>query len=807
MPQNDVFNYRDLAPIHDENHAFRLLRLICGDGIELCCQLFKAYVNGQPREDVLIPYEALSYAWGDPKATKRISLNGKNHWITVNLYEALLNLRQESSDRILWVDALCINQKYHQEKNHQIRHMAAIYRQAERVIFWLGPSTLETNILLGALKQLHLQSSKMACRNWSVDDKRWANLWSDITPDPSVHPQYWKGLRDLLNRTYFTRVWILQECAHANTGIIACGRKDIAAHIFALAPRLLGIAPAPHCQVVLDILPGSPRQGWWKEQRELFVLLQKFKRSDALDPRGKIYALLSMATDTKDFPEPDYNLSFPQVVEQTIHFLFPCQWANGLSTYSYSTFGQFVIDLEMLNNKAFLLAAKQGNTALLPVIANRPGFNVHSLDRNGCNALSLAAEQGETGAIEYLLTVPNIEKNLHSRATSTPLFQAVRNHHTAATIALLNDDEVDEGSTPLGLLMPLELAVETNQELIMHRMVHRIAQRIYSHNKDRAWQSIALAVKFDNLVLIKAFLSGYEFNDLVKTCQDYETHQLGRAVNFLSKNEFNDFLKICQDCVIRQLGQCIFSVLRKYNCLNLTDAGGSRLLTWAIEHGLALLVQQLINDPTVEVAFYDKQGETPLTQAVKGGHVVIIGQLVNNRRWLHNILIMTPNFAGQRPLGIAVRKKNIEAIRLLIQAKDMEINGNCGSTDCFFTALRKALGLGNIDMMKVILSMKGAETQRAFNTHYTLDRIKGVLSNRMRDVLGEYLTSFPDTYLQAFVSKYFYKLTLIGLIHFGFNLLITMIFGVLSLTTSLVTCYIRFKSLGESHIYERRGGF
>ncbi|RFU26156.1 hypothetical protein B7463_g10182, partial [Scytalidium lignicola] len=284
MSQADIFDYQDLGLIHEEGHAFRLLRLLRGDGMELYCHLFKAYVNEKLGDDVLIPYEALSYVWGDPKATKRITLNGKNHWITANLYEALLNLRQESTDRIIWIDALCINQKYHEEKNHQIRHIAAIYQQAECVIFWLGPSTLETNLLLGALKQLHHESSKLACRNWSITDKRWTNLWTNIVPDPSMHPQYWKGLRDLLNRAYFTRIWILQECAHAKTGIVACGRKNTAAHIFALAPHLLDITPAAHCQAVLDILPGSPRQGWWKEQRELFVLLQKFERNEAFDP-------------------------------------------------------------------------------------------------------------------------------------------------------------------------------------------------------------------------------------------------------------------------------------------------------------------------------------------------------------------------------------------------------------------------------------------------------------------------------------------------------------------------------------------
>lgn len=58
--------------------------------------------------------------------------------VTVNLYEALLALREQHLPRALWVDAICINQRDDLEKQEQMRFMADIYGKANRVVVWLG---------------------------------------------------------------------------------------------------------------------------------------------------------------------------------------------------------------------------------------------------------------------------------------------------------------------------------------------------------------------------------------------------------------------------------------------------------------------------------------------------------------------------------------------------------------------------------------------------------------------------------------------------------------------------------------------
>lgn len=66
-------------------------------------------------------YEALSYAWGDPTKSHEIFVNGKVLKITTNLHVALQYLRQPDVARVLWIDAICIDQENISEKNHQVK--------------------------------------------------------------------------------------------------------------------------------------------------------------------------------------------------------------------------------------------------------------------------------------------------------------------------------------------------------------------------------------------------------------------------------------------------------------------------------------------------------------------------------------------------------------------------------------------------------------------------------------------------------------------------------------------------------------
>ena len=136
-------------------------------------------------------YEALSYVWGseDDRQTIYIhpldkngsSSTGSLH-VTKNLHAALLHLRDRCFDRILWIDAICINQADDTEKGHQVQSMARIYASANRVIVWLGEAT---NADDGAISAL-------------------CNAAASKPSDSSAH----SSILALLERPWFQRIWV-----------------------------------------------------------------------------------------------------------------------------------------------------------------------------------------------------------------------------------------------------------------------------------------------------------------------------------------------------------------------------------------------------------------------------------------------------------------------------------------------------------------------------------------------------------------------------------------------------------------------
>ncbi|RYP81054.1 hypothetical protein DL769_002163 [Monosporascus sp. CRB-8-3] len=114
----------------------RLIRLQPGKWDDpICCHLDVVSLDEKPE------FEALSYTWGEKQgnnARSRMRLNGQDFPIALNLETALRHLRSEADARVLWVDAICINQGDIEERNEQVSMMRDIYSSSKRVLIWLG---------------------------------------------------------------------------------------------------------------------------------------------------------------------------------------------------------------------------------------------------------------------------------------------------------------------------------------------------------------------------------------------------------------------------------------------------------------------------------------------------------------------------------------------------------------------------------------------------------------------------------------------------------------------------------------------
>tara|TARA_R110002003_G_scaffold46_2_gene3734 strand:- start:28497 stop:30377 length:1881 start_codon:yes stop_codon:yes gene_type:complete len=84
-------------------------------------------------------YEVLSYVWGDASTTEGVVVAGTLFQATKNLADFLRSLRLSGHDRLVWADAICIDQSNEEEKSHQIGLMTEIYRHATDAHVWFGP--------------------------------------------------------------------------------------------------------------------------------------------------------------------------------------------------------------------------------------------------------------------------------------------------------------------------------------------------------------------------------------------------------------------------------------------------------------------------------------------------------------------------------------------------------------------------------------------------------------------------------------------------------------------------------------------
>ncbi|KAH9208645.1 heterokaryon incompatibility protein-domain-containing protein, partial [Leptodontidium sp. 2 PMI_412] len=86
--------------------------------------------------------EALSYEWGSPERDHEIFCEGKVLKVTSNLLAALKRSRPSGQPvqkpRLLWIDALCINQEDIDERSEQVKLMTEIYRNVGRTLVWIG---------------------------------------------------------------------------------------------------------------------------------------------------------------------------------------------------------------------------------------------------------------------------------------------------------------------------------------------------------------------------------------------------------------------------------------------------------------------------------------------------------------------------------------------------------------------------------------------------------------------------------------------------------------------------------------------
>jgi hypothetical protein len=83
-------------------------------------------------------YETISYCWGAPRDLASIQLDGRVASVTPSSEAAVRRMRLCDEPRVLWIDAICINQSSTSERSEQVAIMSSIYSLARRNLVYLG---------------------------------------------------------------------------------------------------------------------------------------------------------------------------------------------------------------------------------------------------------------------------------------------------------------------------------------------------------------------------------------------------------------------------------------------------------------------------------------------------------------------------------------------------------------------------------------------------------------------------------------------------------------------------------------------
>lgn len=267
------------------------LRLICIEAVE--AQDEPLHLNLEIYDLGDCPeYEAVSYTWagedGDNALCRPIYVGPFWDCLlqTKSCWEMLRFVRPWRGIRMLWVDAICINQNNIPERSSQVANMGRIYSSCSRVIVYLGPD------ITTPLHGRHTRRGRL--------HELETGAITPVFPAQVRQPQPYR-LKDPLSRRYFSRIWVVQELVMSRGAVMRVGDVDFWADA-ALSTRLAsnvpswswGRVPAAWVQYI------SQGASSVKDLKELLLITSL---SLATDPRDRVFGLLGIMPELSSLRE------------------------------------------------------------------------------------------------------------------------------------------------------------------------------------------------------------------------------------------------------------------------------------------------------------------------------------------------------------------------------------------------------------------------------------------------------------------------------------------------------------------------
>jgi hypothetical protein len=271
-------------------------------------------------------YEALSYTWGSAinpemayverqETTDDQIVSQTTLKLTQNLATALRHLRYLDKPRILWVDAICIDQQNNPERDQQVQRMREIYKYADRVVVWLGISSEKSALALSTLeylgKQVEVTRDHAILPSPNCTEPQLVN-----TVELPLDEGAWQAILDILERLG-SSVWVVQEIQLGSpTSMVQCGDYQISWYLIrrAIFHLCMGGEPLNVTDKTEDFV-GLVSNICGDPLPTLLACCDKLKCSNPLD---KVYGILGLAPPLVSSKiHPRYEFSAPEAYKTT----------------------------------------------------------------------------------------------------------------------------------------------------------------------------------------------------------------------------------------------------------------------------------------------------------------------------------------------------------------------------------------------------------------------------------------------------------------------------------------------------------
>lgn len=326
------------------DREIRLLKFLPGSSPH--CKLIHSNIDEAP------PYLGLSYTWGPQSLDHAMIIDGSSLSITKNLADAIaaLYVYVREQHLMLWVDAVCINQRDIDERSSQVRLMNVIYRSAELVAVWLGKSDQDSDFIMDKMQEWKVEFNQL----FTACNTDYGLAVSSILPTNPIFQgpkgsdkdRAWHALELLCQRQWWRRAWIVQEATSnpPSRTVLACGDRRVDWECLRATLHITNQISRynTHGMSVDFDLGMASRLDGFRLNREigahmyLLRVLQNIRCYECQDPRDKIFASLGMAMDvTETDILPDYSKSVASVYMDVARFILDSRDGHALDFLGY----------------------------------------------------------------------------------------------------------------------------------------------------------------------------------------------------------------------------------------------------------------------------------------------------------------------------------------------------------------------------------------------------------------------------------------------------------------------------------------